>query len=58
VSLDAAPRIVYRLDEQQADYATVPVTLTGPAHVLAFELVAEASAEAMLSAPVDLGGGG
>jgi quercetin dioxygenase-like cupin family protein len=50
--LEAAPRIVYRIDEQEADYATGPLTLTGSAHVLAFELVAEASAEAMLSAPV------
>jgi quercetin dioxygenase-like cupin family protein len=56
LSLDAAPRIVYRLDEQAADYSTGPVTLTGPAHLLAFELVAEASAGAKLSAPVELDG--
>jgi quercetin dioxygenase-like cupin family protein len=56
VSLDASPRIVYRIDEPQADYSSGPVTLTGPAHALCFELVAEASAAAKLSAPVDLDG--
>ncbi len=30
VSLDAAPRIVYRIDEAEAEYTTGPVTLTGP----------------------------
>ena len=54
--LEAAPRIVYRIDERDAEYGTGSVTLTAPAHVLAFELVAEASAEAMLSAPVELDG--
>ncbi len=55
-SLDAAPRIVYRIDEQEADYTTGPLTLTGPAHALAFELVAEASPQATLSASVDTDG--
>ncbi len=50
--LEAAPRIVYSIDERDAEYGTGPVTLTGPAHVLAFELVEEASAGAKLSAPV------
>jgi quercetin dioxygenase-like cupin family protein len=56
VSLDAAPRIVYRIEQPQAEYTTGPVTLTGPAHVLCFDLVAEPSPEAKLSAPVDLDG--
>jgi quercetin dioxygenase-like cupin family protein len=56
VSLDAAPRIVYRIDEASADYTTGSVTLTGPTHVLCFELVPVASPEAKLSAPVDLDG--
>jgi quercetin dioxygenase-like cupin family protein len=56
VSLDAAPRIVYRIEQPDAEYSTAPVTLTGPAHVLCFELVAEASPEAKLSAPVRLDG--
>jgi quercetin dioxygenase-like cupin family protein len=56
LSLHAASRIVYHIDEAQAQYTTGPVTLTGPAHVLAFELVDEASPGAKLSAPVELDG--
>jgi quercetin dioxygenase-like cupin family protein len=56
LSLDGAPRIVYRIDEAEADYTTGPVSLTGPAHVLAFELVDEPSPGAKLSAPVELDG--
>lgn len=56
LSLDAAPRIVYRIEQAQADYGTGPVTLSGPAHVLCFELVAEASSEAKLSAGVEIDG--
>jgi quercetin dioxygenase-like cupin family protein len=56
VSLEAAPRIIYRIDEHDAEYGTGAVTLTGPAHLLDFELVAESSPEAMLSAPVELDG--
>jgi quercetin dioxygenase-like cupin family protein len=55
-SLEAAPRIIFRINQAQAQYTTGPVTLTGPAHVLAFELVDEASAGAKLSAPVELDG--
>jgi quercetin dioxygenase-like cupin family protein len=54
LSLDAAPRVVYRLAEQAADYTTGPVTLNGPAQLLSFELVPTASAEAKLSAEVDI----
>lgn len=56
LSLDAAPRIVYHIDEVQAEYGSGPVTLAGPTHVLCFELVAEASREAKLSAPVEIDG--
>jgi quercetin dioxygenase-like cupin family protein len=56
LALDAAPRVVYRIEQEEAEYATGPVTLTGPAHVLCFELVAQASAEARLSAPVEIDG--
>jgi quercetin dioxygenase-like cupin family protein len=55
-SLDAAARIVYRIEAEEAEYATGPMTLSGPAHVLCFELVAEATAEAKLSAPVEIDG--
>ena len=30
LSLDAAPRVVYRLVEQEADYTTGPITVTAP----------------------------
>jgi quercetin dioxygenase-like cupin family protein len=56
LSLDAAPRVVYDLTEAQAGYTTGTVTLTGPVHVLSFELVAETSSGAKLSAPVELDG--
>lgn len=56
LSLDAAPRVVYRLAENAADYTTGPITVTGPAHLLSFELVPVASAEAKLSAPVEIDG--
>lgn len=56
LSLDSAPRVVYRLVEEEAAYTTGAITLTGPAHLLSFELVSEASAEAKLSAPVEIEG--
>jgi quercetin dioxygenase-like cupin family protein len=56
VWLDAAPRVVYRVEEAAAQYTTEALTLTGPAHVLCFELVPEASPDAKLSAPVSLDG--
>jgi quercetin dioxygenase-like cupin family protein len=55
-SLPAVPRIIYRIDERDAEFGTGTVPLTGPAHVLAFELVDEASPGAKLSAPVGLDG--
>jgi quercetin dioxygenase-like cupin family protein len=56
LSLDSAPRVVYWLVEQEATYTTGPITLAGPAHLLSFELVLEASAQAKLSAPVEIDG--
>jgi quercetin dioxygenase-like cupin family protein len=56
LSLEAAPRIVYRIEAQEAEYRTDAITLTGPAHLLCFELVAEASPEAKLSAAVEIDG--
>lgn len=55
-ALEEAPRIVYRIDEQDAEYGTGAVTLTGPAHALSFELVGQSSADAKLSARVRLDG--
>ena len=56
LALDPAPRIIYRIAEQEAAYTTGALTLSGATHVLSFELVAAASAEAILSAPVELDG--
>ena len=54
ISLDTGPRVVYRIDEEEAAYSTGAVTLTGPAHVLSFELVRAPSDSAKLSAPVEV----
>ncbi len=56
LALDAAPRVIYELPQGPARHTTGAMTLTGPAHVLSFELVAQASPEAKLSAPVELEG--
>jgi quercetin dioxygenase-like cupin family protein len=53
VQLDAAHRVIYRIAEEAAEYSTGAVTLSGPAHVLSFELVDVASPEAKLRAPVN-----
>lgn len=57
VSLAAAPRIVYRVDANAADYSSGPASLTGPGHALAFELVPAPSEGALLSAEVPVGDG-
>lgn len=54
IELEAAERVVFRIDEQEASHSTGAITLRGPAHVLSFELVPDASDEAKLSAPVSL----
>jgi hypothetical protein len=56
LSLDAGPRIVYHLSQEAADYTTDAVTLSGPAHVLSFELVPQPSPEAKLSAEIEMEG--
>ncbi len=57
VELEAAHRVIYRIAEEAAEYTTGALTLTGPVHGLLFELVAVASPEAKLSAPVDMNHG-
>jgi quercetin dioxygenase-like cupin family protein len=53
VQLDAAHRVIYRIAEEEAEYSTGAITLTGPAHVLSFELVTVPSPDAKLTADVD-----
>lgn len=55
LDLGAAHRVVYRIAEEEATYSAEPITLTGPVHALCFELVPLASADAKLSAPVEVG---
>jgi quercetin dioxygenase-like cupin family protein len=50
--LGTGPRVVYRIDRNEADYATSATTLHGPLQALAFELVGAASPDALLSAPL------
>jgi quercetin dioxygenase-like cupin family protein len=50
LQLAAAPRVVYRVDRDDAEYSAEALTLAGPLHVFAFELVGEPSADALLSA--------
>lgn len=54
IELEAAQRVLFRIDEQEASHDTDAITLRGPTHVLSFELVADASSEAKLSASVTL----
>lgn len=56
--LAAAHRVIYRIGEEEAEYLTGTLALTGPAHVLSFELVVAASPKAKLSAPVEMDGDG
>jgi hypothetical protein len=57
IGLDPAPRVVYRVDENAAQYSTGARSITGPLLALSFELVPTASARALLSAPLELRGG-
>ena len=50
--LPGAPRIVYDIDGDRAEYSHGPAPLTGPLHALAFELVEAPSERALLSAEV------
>jgi quercetin dioxygenase-like cupin family protein len=57
IALAPAPRVVYRIDADAAEYSTGARSLSGPLHALRFELVQAVSAEAMLSAPIELRSG-
>jgi quercetin dioxygenase-like cupin family protein len=57
VSLTAGPRILYDLEGNQARYERGESTITGPAHMLAFELVEARSDAALLGGPVELDSG-
>jgi hypothetical protein len=48
--LAEAPRVVYHVDRNEAEYSEDARTLGGPLHAVAFELVGEPSAEALLTA--------
>jgi quercetin dioxygenase-like cupin family protein len=50
--LPEAPRVVYDVDANQAEYSPGPGTLTGPRHALAFEVVDVPSEDALLSTGV------
>ena len=56
--LEAVPRIVYSVPDNAATYDTGAVSLAGPAHALCFELVPEASPQAILAGPVPHGAAG
>lgn len=52
--LEAAPRVVYDLERNAAEYRGEAHTLAGPRHALVFEVLATPSPEAMLSAELEL----
>ena len=56
--LSATPRIVYSVDRNAAEYSATGRTLSGPVHAVAFELVPEPTADALLSAPLEPSDGG
>ena len=52
--LAAARRVLYSVDRNTARFSTDAVTVEGPAHVLAFELVPSAADGSLLSAALEL----
>ena len=52
--LDAAPRVVYVIDRNGAEYSEDARTVSGPLHALSFELVPAASEGALLGVPLQL----
>lgn len=58
LSLGAAARILYRVDDNEAEYAPGARTLAGPLHVVAFELVDAPADDALLSAELTPTDGG
>jgi quercetin dioxygenase-like cupin family protein len=57
IALQPAPRVVYDVDANAAEYSTGAHSVSGPLHVLRFELVPTMSPAAMLSAPVEFRAG-
>lgn len=55
--LEAAPRVVYNLDENRAEYSTGGCALRGPMQALSFELAAAPTPRALLSGRVELSQG-
>ena len=55
--LDLAPRVVYEIERDDAEYSGGARTVSGPLHVLTFELVQVASERALLSVPLELAEG-
>ena len=53
LSLDPAPRVVYDVGRNAAEYSGGPRTISGPVHALIFEVSSEPAPAALLSAPVD-----
>jgi quercetin dioxygenase-like cupin family protein len=51
-ALDPAPRIIYSIDDNTAQFANDSATLDGSANVLSFELVDTPASDALLSAPL------
>jgi quercetin dioxygenase-like cupin family protein len=54
IELKPARRVIYDIDDDAARFSTGGRGISGPAHLLSFELLPAASASALLSAPVDL----
>ena len=52
--LDAAPRVVYEIDRNGAEYSEDARTVSGPLLALSFELVPAASDDALLAVPLQL----
>jgi quercetin dioxygenase-like cupin family protein len=53
IELEPAPRVVYRVEDNAAQYSGGALTLSGPLHALAFEAVRAPSPAALLSAALE-----
>jgi quercetin dioxygenase-like cupin family protein len=56
LQLAPTPRVIYRVDRNEADYSADAHALVGPLHAVAFEILGEPSPDALLSvelAPTD-----
>jgi quercetin dioxygenase-like cupin family protein len=54
LEFEPAPRVVYDVEGDAARYSTGAQAISGPGHLLSFELTPQASPSALLSAPVDV----